>query len=231
MVDTMKRGIGATVRRTGLLALAAILGCAMPVARAAPCAGFSDVESISPFCPNVEWIRNRGVTLGCGAATYCPDAIVSRRAMAAFMHRLGTALTPQQLRVDDITSAIDLDVNPVVCQTGDFPVTGFPRRAYLDVSMSLIAAFDVDFAADLVYSFDAGATWMNLNTITNHASVAAARWNGVSDLGYHDLAVGQTVRWGVRMSRGGVPGTVDISDGRCQFRALVFSRDGLFSPY
>ena len=62
---------------------------------AAPCAGFIDVDTSSGFCQNVEWIKNRKVTLGCSIPqSYCPDEAVSRLQMAAFMNRLGTALTP-----------------------------------------------------------------------------------------------------------------------------------------
>jgi hypothetical protein len=204
----------------------------VPDAAAAPCAGFTDVDSASLFCPNVEWIRNRSITLGCTSATsYCPDASVSRLAMAAFMNRLGTALTPVQLRVDTAPGAIDLDANAVVCQTGDFAVVNFPRRAYVDLSLSATAAADVNLAADLAYSTDAGATWTNLNVIVNRGSVAANQWGGLSDIGYLDLDVGQNVRWGVRMTRGSVAGAADLSDSRCQLRSLVYSRDGLASPF
>jgi hypothetical protein len=227
-----RAGAATAARRAAAAAFAATMALIAPASTAAPCAGFTDVDSTSPFCPNVEWIKNRSVTLGCSSATlYCPDSTVSRLAMAAFMNRLGAALTPVQVRVDDVTGTIDLDVDPVVCQTADFAVTDFPRRAYLDVTMSLISAFDVNFAADLAYSTNAGATWTNVNTITNRSSVVANRWNGASDIGYLDLAVGQDIRWGVRMSRGGVPGTADIADSRCQLRALIHSRDGSFSPY
>jgi hypothetical protein len=66
--------------------------------RAAPCAGFTDVDDASGptagFCADVAWIRNRGVTLGCTPTTYCPFEPVLRIQMAAFMHRLGEALFP-----------------------------------------------------------------------------------------------------------------------------------------
>ena len=29
------------------------------MAQAAPCSGFSDVDSASPFCPSVDWLKNR----------------------------------------------------------------------------------------------------------------------------------------------------------------------------
>ena len=51
---------------------------------AAACGNFSDVGAGDFFCPNVEWLRNRSVTLGCGPGIYCPGDIVTRGAMAAF---------------------------------------------------------------------------------------------------------------------------------------------------
>lgn len=58
-----------------------------PVTQAAPCAGFDDVDSANAFCPNVEWMKNRGITNGCSATQYCPDNPVTRLQMAAFLAR------------------------------------------------------------------------------------------------------------------------------------------------
>lgn len=41
-------------------------------ATAAPCAGFTDVDDTvvgASFCQNVEWLKNRQVTLGCTSVT------------------------------------------------------------------------------------------------------------------------------------------------------------------
>jgi hypothetical protein len=73
------------------LALALVVSAS---AIAAPCAGFTDVDDTGPFCPNVTWIRNRNITLGCEAGLYCPTAPVSRLAMAAFLNRLGDVVLP-----------------------------------------------------------------------------------------------------------------------------------------
>lgn len=59
------------------------------LAIAAPCAGFTDVDSASPFCVNVEWLKARSITLGCTATLYCPNDPVTRLQMAAFLYRLG----------------------------------------------------------------------------------------------------------------------------------------------
>ena len=75
-------------------ALLAVLACIALPASAAPCAGFTDVDTSSPFCVNVEWIKNRGITLGCGGTLYCPNDPVTRLAMAAFLSRLGDVVLP-----------------------------------------------------------------------------------------------------------------------------------------
>jgi hypothetical protein len=207
-----------------------------PAAVAAPCAGFTDVDDTvvgATFCRYVEWLKNRAVTLGCTSTLYCPNDSVSRLQMAAFMNRLGTALTPVQIRVDTAPGAVDLDINAVVCQTADFVVAAgtFPRRAYVDVSFNGSAPADVGLAADVVMTTNGGATWTNLNTVVNRGFVPANQWGGLSDIGFADLDVGQTVRWGVRMTRGVIVGTTDLSDSRCQLRALIYSRDGAVSPF
>ena len=45
-----------------------------PVVVIVECSGFMDLGSDSAFCPNVEWLRNRAVTLGLRMpAAYCPS--------------------------------------------------------------------------------------------------------------------------------------------------------------
>ena len=60
---------------------------------------FTDVPSTHPFCTDITWMAQRGVTLGCtmidpNHRLYCPNDSVSRGQMAAFMHRLGDAILP-----------------------------------------------------------------------------------------------------------------------------------------
>jgi hypothetical protein len=210
-------------------AMAALLGTAP--ALAAPCAGFTDVDTVTDaaFCPSVEWLRNRGVTTGCGGTLYCPNAPVSRLAMAAFMKRLGAALTAQPLLVQATPGALDLEASPVVCETDDFPVNGYPRRVFLDGTFAGQAAGDVQFTAELVFSVNAGAAWTNVNAVTNPASTTANQWGNASNVGSRDFDVGQTVRFGVRLAR--LSGTADFTDSRCNLRALVNSRDGAASPF
>lgn len=72
-----------------------LLALLLPLsAVAAPCAGFTDVDDSDLFCPNVTWMKNRSITLGCTTELYCPTAPVTRLAMAAFLNRLGKVLLP-----------------------------------------------------------------------------------------------------------------------------------------
>jgi hypothetical protein len=74
--------------------LAALLASLLSVpALAQICTPFIDVPASDPFCADIQWMLNRGVTLGCHEIgqppAYCPAQFVRRDQMAAFMFRLG----------------------------------------------------------------------------------------------------------------------------------------------
>lgn len=213
------------------LALVAALAFAPALpAVAAPCAGFTDVDSTSFFCGNVEWIKNRKVTLGCTSSTvYCPNDFVSRLQMAAFMNRLGTALTPEVVTQELTPGALDLNTSPVVCMTTDRAIEDFPRRVLVDGSLSATGPSGVDIALRSVYSTNGGASWTPVVAVTSNTFVAAAQWGQASDAGSVDLDVGETVRFGIQVSRTGA-GSGNLSDSRCALRAQIGSRNGAASP-
>lgn len=222
--------VRSNARRARFAMLAALAFAVALPAGAQSCAGFSDVAAASPFCPNVEWIRNRGVTLGCTATTYCPNDPVTRLQMAAFMNRLGTALTPIVHNVAAVSAALVLDATPVVCQTTDQAIASFPRRALVDASLAGTGPSGVDIGVRAVYSTNGGASWAAVGTVMPAAYVAPGQWGGVADVGALDLEVGQSVRFGVQVARVGA-GSANLADSRCQLRAAVSSRDGATSPY
>ena len=60
---------------------------------------FDDVQASDPFCGFITWMAQQNVTLGCltidaNHRLYCPDGLVTRKQMAAFMKRLGDAVLP-----------------------------------------------------------------------------------------------------------------------------------------
>jgi hypothetical protein len=194
------------------------------------CAGFIDVLASDTFCSNIEWIRNRRVTLGCGTGTtYCPTDPVIRLHMAAFMNRLGNVLTPVQVRVDSSPGAIDVDAGAVVCRTPVQAIVNYPRQAIVDLTFSAQAPGDVDIAADLVKSIDGGANWTQLTTVGNRGWIPNGRWGTVANLATTDLAVGDNVIFGVLVTR--ASGAVDLSDSRCNLRVAIGSRTGAASPF
>ncbi len=84
-----------TTRRAiagSILAAAALVGTA-GVAHAA--FGFDDVNENDPHAAGIQWLVDNGITGGCDADSYCPQANVTRAQMATFMHRLaGVAANP-----------------------------------------------------------------------------------------------------------------------------------------
>jgi hypothetical protein len=69
------------------LVLAMAIGAVLPVAGGGPVAPpFSDVAG-HPFEEHIEWLRQAGITQGCGGGRFCPNDLVTRGEMAAFLAR------------------------------------------------------------------------------------------------------------------------------------------------
>lgn len=215
--------------------LLASLVCVPLAAGAAPCSGFTDVDSTSGFCPNVDWLKNRAVTQGCTSTTlFCPTGSVTRLSMAAFMNRLGTAMTPAILYDDATGGALDLDnPPPVVCATAAFPTGTFPRSVQLGATLTAqtnatTAALDLM----LVQSTNGGATWTPLNTTPSSISGASKRMNAAVWKGDLPLTVSATYLFGLRVTRAAASGTTgDLIGWTCQLKAVVTSRTGSTAPF
>jgi hypothetical protein len=193
-----------------------------------PCAGFADIEAGDPFCANVDWIANRGVTLGCASGLYCPTASTVRLAIAASMNRLGLALTPRTVEVEAVTSTLDPDVEPIVCATPDHAVQDFPTSATLDAVFAARASATTGLEVEPVASLDGGTTWAALSGQPPRASAPAGHWRNVRAQGAADLEVGDVVRFALRVRGVGASGCT-LTDSRCRVRALIRSRDGTAS--
>ena len=214
--------------RGGAIAIA--LCAVTTVATAAPCAGFGDVADTDIFCPNVQWLKNRAITLGCDASNYCPGAAITRLQMAAFMNRLGTVLTPRSFVMSrNATGAFDLDTEPVLCEAS---VEGkvYPLSAQVDGTVSLYADVDVTYAVDLLHRID-GGPWTVLNAHPVRASIVAGQWSAATHLANVDLAPNGNAWFAVRVSRAGSGGSGVVAGISCGLRALVHNRDGTAPPY
>jgi hypothetical protein len=213
-----------------------------PVA-AQNCAGFTDVLASSAFCPNVEWLKNRGITLGCASPpnppnSYCPNDPVTRLSMAAFMNRLGTALTPIDLApVTAAAVSVNPTLNPVLCPTPmpGFVVaaTSFPRRAYVNGAVHLSSPnVALDVLANVLVSIN-GASFTPISNSDHYASIypgsAPAQHISLAPFGWVDVAVGQTVRFAIGLSRFAGTGTSVMAG--CSLAVQIGNRNAAASPF
>ena len=212
-------------------------------ASAQNCVGFVDVLASSTFCPNVEWLKNRQITLGCSIPnSYCPNDPVSRLAMAAFLNRLGTALTPIEMTPVSVAAAARVLTTPIIiCQTADFIVPTvatpgsqfpFPRRAYINGAAHLsVPTAGVDVQASVQFSTNGGASWTPITTSAQYASLYTGGSPGnhvtLSPFGFQDINVGQTMRFGVAIAR--FAGTGDVTAG-CNLSVSIGNRNPGASP-
>jgi len=217
--------------------LAAALGLAASASvSASPCSGpspFTDVNAADLFCTDTEWMKNRGITTGCTATEYCPNAVVTRASIALFMQRLGTTLTPTFLVVDAVPGPINLDApSPIIaCQTNDFTVEGYPRTANITTTFAGAADAALDYQHEIYYSTNGGMTWTFSNGNINRNGTAGAHWTSSNTQYVQQLEVGTSYRWGVRLGRQASAGTGNFGSSRCFINVEVMSRTGTSSPF
>jgi hypothetical protein len=215
-----------TARALAVAALAAASMAVASVTFAAPCSGFTDVSDSDPFCPSVDWLRNRAVTLGCTSTTvYCPASPVSRLAMAAFMNRLGNALTPVFYYKESSGASLNLATPTVICQTPGIPPGVYPRDAHVGGVLSAQTIGTAMPTVRVVASIDNGATWYggfpSSGSETN-GFVNLTAWQGNFNL----LPTTLTYIMGLQ-----VQGSGNLGAWTCQAQAMVVSRTGTSAPY
>jgi hypothetical protein len=233
----IKKLLLATGLATAMLAASA--------AQAAPCAGFNDVDSTNTFCPNVEWLKNRGVTLGCTSVTeFCPADPVSRLAMAAFMQRLGDALLPSSLITQAVITNADVDAAAppgltsglLVCATADLAAATYPRRAIVDINTSAKAQIQTQAIRQrLVVSTNAGVSWtlINSNYFNKVSDIALNGYYSMTSPYLYDIPAAQVVRFAIFLDRyvGVAVAGNDFGDMDCSIRRVINSRTGASSPF
>jgi hypothetical protein len=191
----------------------------------APCAGFTDVDLGSVFCPNVEWLRNRAITLGCTSATlYCPNDPVSRLAMAAFLNRLGNALEPRFAHQTQTAAQAAANADGIVCQTIAVDTGTYPRVASLSSVMFYHQApGTVRVSTKLIYSINAGVTWADFSGVPTFAANVAGSTVSQSPAARPLLLPPETsVLFGIRVD---TP-SATLSDAGCELAVRLDSHTG-----
>jgi hypothetical protein len=215
-------------------AFALAAGVAVPAA-AQNCADFGDVPAASPFCPSVEWLKNRQITTGCGdGSNYCPNDAVTRLAMAAFMNRLGTALTPTFVRKREPgPTALNFSGQQVVCRTDPVTVTNYPRLALARGIVNLFTPDGgMDVEARIVYSTNGGTTWLSASDGYAYGSLYSS-FAPPSDISLYptttiDLTVGTTYIFALAAIR--QAGTGAVANVYCENLVQLMNRNSATPP-
>jgi hypothetical protein len=69
---------------------------------------FGDVQPGDWFYNDVQWLDANNITHGCGGTNYCPDNLVTRAEMAAFLHREAGALVAAGIFVQNSSGTMSI---------------------------------------------------------------------------------------------------------------------------
>ncbi|MFO1311861.1 MAG: Ig domain-containing protein [Burkholderiales bacterium] len=203
----------------------------------APCGGFTDVTTGDIFCNSSDWLKNRGVTLGCTATQYCPTQFVTRAQMALFMQRLGDAISPA-IYSDNVigTGALNVDNRPYVCITPAFPAMNYPRVALVSWMFDGYADGALDVRVYSRTSFDNLGSFVTASLTTNEVAPPRLRvneraWSTVSANVKVSIPAGSSPRFALRMDRTNGALSGNFTDGRCNISVIMTSVNGGALPY
>jgi len=191
------------------------------------CGGFSDVTTSDIYCGAVEWLKNRAVTLGCTATTYCPNDVVTRASMALFLNRLGTTLSPLPTLTQQQTASLPVVPFAVICQTAPTGAATYARTSVAQWSVNLLdSSSGVLSSVYPVLSIDGGVNWL---VYANGTAVngGAGQWRNVAGTANADIGAGESPRFGI-----GVIGNsgVAIAASQCQLNTMLINRNPAQSP-
>jgi hypothetical protein len=200
----------------------------------ATCGGFTDVIPTAAYCNQTEWLKNRGITLGCTSATlFCPNDVVTRGSMALFMQRLGDVIAPNAFSDNVIsTGPLTIDSRPNFCTTTDFPATNFPRVAWITWSFDGNATAPLTARVFTQSSFDNGANFATNEANLMRVTAQGSGWVGTSATVKVSIPAGTSPRFRMKTDRElGTSTSGNFSGARCNIGALFMSVNGGASPY
>ena len=204
------------------LAMGLVLAVVAPAALAAPCAGFADLDDSNPFCTNVVWLKNRGVTSGCTVGTYCPDNPVTRLQMAIFMNRLATALQPDFVSGVDLNAEAEINAQTPACETDPYTVTGFTRMATpVGATLTHAAATVNDISARLVYRTPPSTLWLDWGPISRASNQSGQYVSQSPTAGPLNLQLGETYAFGIRT----IATSPAVSTAQCALYVRIENRN------
>ena len=132
---------------------------------------FTDIGSTT-FRDDILWLYSQGITGGCSATKFCPNASVSRGQMAAFLARaLDLPATGTDFFTDDETSTFETSINRVAaagiafgCAANRFCPQASVSRA--EMASFLARAFDLPGTSTDFFVDDEGITHeTNINRV------------------------------------------------------------------
>jgi hypothetical protein len=142
-------------------------------------------------------------------------------------------MTGFDLPVPEEDTSPNLTTPQPLCETTDYAVTGFPRRAYLRGKANVYSASSTsDYSIEHVYSTNGGTTWqpvpgsMVFQSLTGGLNPEDDRT--VTLYGVLDLDVNTTYRFAQRAAR--IGGTANPGYYCSQF-VQIGNRNGTFAPF
>lgn len=221
-------------------ALALTAAVVSPAALAQACGGFTDISASPPgdpeLCASVEWMKNRGVTLGCGGGLYCPNNNVLRSEMARFMKRLGDKLTPEFVRKRDTPPAPNFTATQNVCATDPIAVAAYPRRAIVRGMLNLFTPNGgMDIEARIVYSTD-GINWQTPATMDGFAygtlydTFSPAMDITLNPYNAIDMDTVSTYQFAIQAIKKGATGSGTIANVYCENLVQIVNRNTTTPP-
>ncbi len=143
---------------------------------------FSDVDSAAFYHDDVHWLKEMGITLGCGGTLFCPNDPVTRGQMAAFLHRASRVREQPGFALTTVDSAGSVGTYTSVA----IGVDGRPLVSYYD---NTNADLRVAHCSDLACSAATLTTLDSAWDVGQWTSVAIGA-DGLGLISYDDLTNG-----------------------------------------